>query len=255
MANVRLGRPSAGTAGCGRAGLSVLLTAFAGLDEAVGKEFASVGDALGPDRGTHPELLSGEEEARTTFLGAVSDLAAPGPRLVVDIGGGSTELILGQVEPTALVSLDIGCVRMFEKHLLSDPPAPHELVALRAEGAGRARDRRDPVARPTGVRLIGVAGTVTQLATLRAGMPAYDPDLTHHAVSRRRPHARPTARIAALRQEGSHQGIGAGPDRCDRRGGRDPSAGDGDVPRSEVLTSEKDILDGLVPDLLANVLG
>ncbi|MGH2819295.1 MAG: exopolyphosphatase, partial [Actinomycetota bacterium] len=85
--------------------------------------------------GTEPELLSGEQEARTTFAGAVSDLHDGAPTLVVDIGGGSTELIFGTTEPERLVSLDIGCVRMLEKHLQSVPPAEGELEAMRAEVA------------------------------------------------------------------------------------------------------------------------
>jgi exopolyphosphatase/guanosine-5'-triphosphate,3'-diphosphate pyrophosphatase len=72
--------------------------------------------------GREPELLSGEDEARTTFLGATADLSGEAV-LVVDIGGGSTELISGRDQPEHLVSLDIGCVRMLEKHLHSDPPA------------------------------------------------------------------------------------------------------------------------------------
>ena len=83
--------------------------------------------------GQAPEMLSGETEARTTFRGAISDLGESGPVLVVDIGGGSTELIYGTDEPERLVSLNIGCVRMFEKHLASDPPSADELDALRAE--------------------------------------------------------------------------------------------------------------------------
>src|SRR5687768_14762007 len=83
--------------------------------------------------GSEPELLSGEAEATATFLGALSDLPSSGPVLVVDIGGGSTEFISGETEPQRVVSIDIGCVRMLEKHLHSDPPAPEELEALREE--------------------------------------------------------------------------------------------------------------------------
>ena len=77
-----------------------------------------------------PELLSGEEEAQLSFLGATADLDAPGPFLVVDIGGGSTEFVLGTESPTGLVSLDIGCVRVTEQFLESDPPAPEELSLI-----------------------------------------------------------------------------------------------------------------------------
>ncbi|MEA2460127.1 MAG: exopolyphosphatase / guanosine-5-triphosphate,3-diphosphate pyrophosphatase, partial [Actinomycetota bacterium] len=83
--------------------------------------------------GRDPELLSGEDEARATFLGTLSDMPVPEPVLVVDIGGGSTELIFGTGEPAGLVSLDIGCVRLFEKHLHSDPPTTEEVSALRED--------------------------------------------------------------------------------------------------------------------------
>ncbi|HVL27543.1 MAG TPA: exopolyphosphatase, partial [Acidimicrobiales bacterium] len=78
--------------------------------------------------GTPPELLSGDEEARLSFLGAVSELdAASGPFLVVDIGGGSTEFAVGTTEPEGVISVDIGCVRITEKFLRSDPPSAVEL--------------------------------------------------------------------------------------------------------------------------------
>ena len=80
-------------------------------------------DALG----TELELLTGEEEAALSFRGATRDVDAPGPYLVVDIGGGSTEFVVGTTEPTGLVSVDIGCVRITEQFLHSDPPAPEEL--------------------------------------------------------------------------------------------------------------------------------
>jgi exopolyphosphatase/guanosine-5'-triphosphate,3'-diphosphate pyrophosphatase len=82
--------------------------------------FTAAHDALG----VTPELLSGEEEAALSFLGATADLDAPGPYLVVDIGGGSTEFVLGTDAPVGLVSLDMGCVRVTEQFIHSDPPAP-----------------------------------------------------------------------------------------------------------------------------------
>ena len=121
--------------------------------------------------GTEPELLTGEAEARATFLGTLSDLDERGPVLVVDIGGGSTELISGIGKPESIVSLDVGCVRMLEKHLHSDPPTPEELEALREDVTGLLVGARDMLNVPAGARMIGVAGTVTQLATLKAGIP------------------------------------------------------------------------------------
>ena len=115
--------------------------------------FTAAHDALG----VTPELLSGDEEAALSFLGATADLDAPAPYLVVDIGGGSTEFVLGTDAPTGLVSLDIGCVRITEQFLESDPPAPEELsnavaavrdlvadVAARHPGCDRGGDARRP---------------------------------------------------------------------------------------------------------------
>jgi exopolyphosphatase/guanosine-5'-triphosphate,3'-diphosphate pyrophosphatase len=123
---------------CGEYGVATLrVTGTSAVRDATNRdEFMAAVRTL---TGKEPELLSGEEEARITFLGAVSDLIQVGPTLVVDIGGGSTELILGESEPSTLISLDIGCVRLFEKHLHSDPPAPHELDAMRAEVEAQLR--------------------------------------------------------------------------------------------------------------------
>ena len=132
--------------------------------------------------GVPPELLTGDQEARATFLGALSDLSHDVTNLVVDIGGGSTELIVGSDTPDRLVSLDAGCVRMFEKHLISDPPSPEELAQLRHEVGAALREAAPSLVVPGGARMIGVAGTVTQLAALRSGGAVYDPDLTHHSV-------------------------------------------------------------------------
>jgi exopolyphosphatase/guanosine-5'-triphosphate,3'-diphosphate pyrophosphatase len=131
--------------------------------------------------GFTPELLTGDEEARLSFTGATVGLALPGPFLVVDIGGGSTELVLGTHEPEALTSIDVGCVRVTEQWLHSDPPAPEELSnavsAVRDELADVARAMPGAVDAAT---LIGLAGTVTTIAAIEQGLPAYDPDRIHH---------------------------------------------------------------------------
>ena len=203
--------------------------------------------------GSEPEMLSGEEEARATFRGAVSDLAETGHVLVVDIGGGSTELISGRTEPEHLVSLDIGCVRLFEKHLESDPPTQEELDALRAE-AGEALDgARDHLQVPPGSRLVGVAGTVTQLATLKAGAPVYDPDITHHAVLSHGDVRRLARRLETLPYEQRSRVKGLEPGRVDVivAGAEILQCVMETFDSAEVLVSEKDILDGLVLELLS----
>lgn len=206
--------------------------------------------------GRDPEMLSGELEARTTFLGAVSDLAEGGPKLVVDIGGGSTELVLGDTDPTALASLDIGCVRMFEKHLFSDPPASHELDSLRAEVADELRKAAGRINAPAGTRLVGVAGTVTQLATLQAGAAVYDPDITHHAILSHGDVRLLARRLASLPYEKRARIKGLEPGRVDVivAGAAILQQVMETFDMAEILVSEKDILDGLVLDLLDEVL-
>jgi exopolyphosphatase/guanosine-5'-triphosphate,3'-diphosphate pyrophosphatase len=202
--------------------------------------------------GRDPELLSGDEEARTTFLGATSDLPEGEPVLVVDIGGGSTELIYGAGQPERLVSMDIGCVRMLEKHVHSDPPTEQELDGLRAEVTEVLRRAAQELAVPSGSRLVGCAGTVTQLAVLKAGTPVWDPDVTHHAVLTHGDVRLLSKRLASLPFEKRARIKGLEPGRVDVIV---PGA---EILKSvmevfdfpEVLVSEKDILDGLVLELL-----
>ena len=136
-----------------------------------------VRDLLGVDA----EVLTGQAEAAAAYRGATSGLADDRPTLVVDIGGGSTELILGDgATARASVSLDIGCVRLFERHLHGDPPDPAEAAALRADVAGhlaRVGEVLDPAAAE---RVVGVAGTVTTVTAIALGLDAYDPRRIHH---------------------------------------------------------------------------
>jgi len=136
-----------------------------------------VRDLLGVDA----EVLTGQAEAAAAYRGATAGLQDGRPTLVVDIGGGSTELILGDgAAAKAMVSLDIGCVRLFERHLHRDPPAPDEVAALRADVAGhlpRVAEVLDPAAAE---RVVGVAGTVTTVTAIALGLDAYDPRRIHH---------------------------------------------------------------------------
>jgi exopolyphosphatase / guanosine-5'-triphosphate,3'-diphosphate pyrophosphatase len=239
---------------CGEYGVSTLrVTGTSAVRDARNRdEFFAAVRAL---TGKEPELLSGEQEARTTFLGAVSDLIDDETRLVVDIGGGSTELILGTTEPSALVSLDIGCVRMYEKHLFSDPPEPRELESLRAEVGDSLRDAAVRLNVPSGTLLVGVAGTVTQLATLKAGVPVYDPDVTHHAVLSHGDIRMLARRLASLPYEKRARIKGLDPGRVDVivAGAAILQSVMETFDAPEVLVSEKDILDGLVLDLLSEI--
>jgi exopolyphosphatase/guanosine-5'-triphosphate,3'-diphosphate pyrophosphatase len=205
--------------------------------------------------GRPPELLSGEDEARITFLGATSDLAADGEVMVVDIGGGSTELVAGRAGVAErLVSLDIGCVRLFEKHLASDPPAAAELAALRAEASAALESARAELGVGRGGLLVGVAGTVTQLALLQAGAPVYDPDVTHHAVLSHGAVRSLARRLASLPYDKRRRIKGLEPGRADVIvAGTEILLAVLEVfDRPEVIASERDILDGLVLEMLEN---
>ena len=135
--------------------------------------------------GVEPDVISGAEEARLSFTGAVRGLdagIAPSPRLVVDIGGGSTEFVIGDEIPDAAVSVDIGCVRMTERHLASDPPAQSEIAAAERD-IDEAIDRAaNAVPLRHAASLIGVAGSVTTVAALAHGLPAYDPAAIHGSI-------------------------------------------------------------------------
>ena len=202
--------------------------------------------------GTEPEVLTGDAEARATFLGALSDLPAGDPVLVVDIGGGSTELVSGVDEPEHLVSLDVGSVRLLEKHLGSDPPSAGELEALRSEVSAALAEVKGFLAVPAGARLVGVAGSVTQLAAIKAGTLVYDPDVTHHSVLSHGDVRRLARRLAELPYEKRKRVRGLDPGRVDVivPGAEILLAVMEAFDAPEVLVSEKDILDGLVIQLL-----
>jgi exopolyphosphatase / guanosine-5'-triphosphate,3'-diphosphate pyrophosphatase len=132
--------------------------------------------------GVEAEVLRGEQEAAAAYRGATYDLPGDGRTLVVDIGGGSTELVVGGPGgPEAMVSLDVGCVRLLERHLHGDPPSQAEVAALRADAAAHLA-RVVPVLDPaTAERVVGVAGTVTTVTAIALGLEAYDPVRIHRA--------------------------------------------------------------------------
>jgi exopolyphosphatase / guanosine-5'-triphosphate,3'-diphosphate pyrophosphatase len=144
--------------------------------------FAGVREAAGVDA----EVLTGEEEAALAFAGAASAVEVARPTAVVDIGGGSTELVVGDTDGRVLasVSLQLGCVRVTERHLASDPPTPGELAAARVMVADRL-DHAERVLVEQGVRLpevaslVGVAGTATTLGAIHLGLDRYDEDRIH----------------------------------------------------------------------------
>jgi exopolyphosphatase/guanosine-5'-triphosphate,3'-diphosphate pyrophosphatase len=140
--------------------------------------FAAVEDVVG----VRPELLSGDEEGRVSFLGATSDLdPALGPFLVVDIGGGSTEFIAGTDHVEGVMSIDVGCVRLTEKFLEHDPPQPEELTAAISFADAYLEDvQRELPGGGDARTLVGLAGTITTVAAVEIGLAEYDRDRIHH---------------------------------------------------------------------------
>ena len=211
--------------------------------------------------GIDPEVISGQEEAELSYRGAVSTVEGlpAGPALVVDIGGGSTELVLGTTAPTHRISLDMGSVRLTERHLRSDPPADAEIAAVAADIDALLDEAAAAIPLEQVASLVGVAGTVTTVTAVATGIRDYRPDATHGA-------ALPVDEVRALcgtllretreeraRHQVIHPGridvIGAGALIWSRIVERVAAASG----ITESRTSEHDILDGMALDLLDHV--
>jgi exopolyphosphatase/guanosine-5'-triphosphate,3'-diphosphate pyrophosphatase len=146
--------------------------------------------------GVEPEVITGDQEAEFSFTGATKELTGRDdlakPYLVVDIGGGSTELVVGEDHVRAARSVDIGCVRMTERHLVhdgtvTDPPTPAQIDAIRAdiEAALDLAARTVPLGEAR--TLVGLAGSVTTVSAIAQDLPAYDSAAIHHSrISRDR---------------------------------------------------------------------
>jgi exopolyphosphatase / guanosine-5'-triphosphate,3'-diphosphate pyrophosphatase len=135
--------------------------------------------------GVAPEVITGDEEAVLSYAGATRELLArtdvAAPYLVVDIGGGSTEFVLGDGKVRAARSVDVGCVRLTERYLRSDPPTPDQVAAASDDiDAGIVRASQVVPLHEAG-SLIGLAGSVTSVAAIAMDLPVYDPARTHHA--------------------------------------------------------------------------
>lgn len=201
--------------------------------------------------GVEPEILTGDEEARLSFTGATGGLVdVPAPYLVADLGGGSTELVLGDRDGVWYAeSLDIGSVRMTERHLRLDPPTEAEVKAATADIDALLDATTVPLDRARS--LIGLAGTVTTVTAVALGLSEYDRARIHHA---RIPGPRllETTRrlLSETRAERSAYGV-IDPGRLDVIG-----AGALIIERifhrlsvDELLVSEHDILDGVALSL------
>ncbi len=198
--------------------------------------------------GVEPEVVSGDEEAALSFDGATRGLDPTfGPFLVIDIGGGSTELVLGSTAVEAARSVDVGCVRLTERHLAGDPPDAAQVAAAVADVDATLAVAREIVPVERARTAVGLAGSVTTVAAVAMELPAYDVTRTHLSRISAAQVADVTSRLLGMTREQRaalpvmHPGrvdvIGAGAlvlaTLVDRLG----------LP--EVLVSESDILDGI----------
>lgn len=206
--------------------------------------------------GVAAELLSGEEEGLLAYAGATAGLPpVAGDDVVLDIGGGSTELIVRTPSGVDVVSLDLGCVRLTERHLRHDPPMPEELDAARTTIAlelDRAVREIPPIGElRSGSRLVGLAGTVSTLSMLDQGLFDYEWDRVHHSVLTVRAVEAWSTTLAgepaALRAR--RPGMVPGREDVIVGGALVLAAVMGRFGFAECLVSESDILDGLVASL------
>ena len=143
-------------------------------------------DAAEEAVGVRPELLSGDDEASLSFAGATADLdPALGPFLVFDLGGGSTEFVIGTTGPEGVIdgqiSIDIGCVRLTERFITADPPAPEDLTgAITYTDAWLEDVQRELPGLGDVQTVVGLAGTVSTVAAVEQGLATYDRDAIHH---------------------------------------------------------------------------
>ena len=209
--------------------------------------------------GIEPDIISGDEEAELSFLGATADLVneqepPAAPYLVVDIGGGSTEFVLGTSGPTAAISTNVGCVRMTERHLISDPATPQEIAAAIADIDAAIDLAYQSVPISQAHSLIGLAGSVTTVAAIALGLSEYDSTAIHGSRISAPDIHRITGELLAMTRaqraklgpmhEGRIDVIGSGAlvlDRIMIRTGL-----------GEVVVSERDILDGIARGLISN---
>jgi exopolyphosphatase/guanosine-5'-triphosphate,3'-diphosphate pyrophosphatase len=212
--------------------------------------------------GVEAEVISGDEEANLSFVGAVGDLDPDGgPFVVVDVGGGSTEVVVGSlVDGTATVqaarSVDVGSVRITERCLAGDPPTADEVEQARAV-AGGILDEAFAAVPVDGVRTwVGVAGTITTLSAVAQGLSAYDPDAVHLSRLSREDLHRVAGELLGMSREerGTHGAIHPG--RIDVIGGgalivdalaRELHECAG---ITELVVSERDILDGIARSIV-----
>lgn len=208
-------------------------------------------DAVVAATGERPDVLDGSEEARLSFAGATSDQPRDDLLAIVDIGGGSTELVIGRDRsPERFISTQIGCVRHTERFEAHGIVAPRRLIEM--DGFFEPALRDAVGGWPTPDRLLGVAGTVTSLAAIDAGVTAYDPDRVHGHVLARHTIERLRADLAAIepgRRLARYPILSAGREDVIVVGASILLAAMAAFEVDEVTASEREILHGVIQDL------
>ncbi|SDJ00006.1 exopolyphosphatase / guanosine-5'-triphosphate,3'-diphosphate pyrophosphatase [Frankineae bacterium MT45] len=204
--------------------------------------------------GISPEVVSGVEEARLSFSGAVAGFdSLTGPVIVTDIGGGSTELVRGEATQPALAafSMDVGAVRLTERHLHDDPPTPQQVVAAQADVAAALLVAAGSVDLSAGATLVGVAGTVTTLAAMALNLTAYDSAAIHGSKLTRAQVAELTDWLSRATHDERAAVPVIHPGRVDviTAGALILCAVMDAVNAGEIVVSEHDILDGIAASL------
>jgi exopolyphosphatase / guanosine-5'-triphosphate,3'-diphosphate pyrophosphatase len=210
-------------------------------------------DAAERALGVRPELLSGDEEARLSFQGATHGLPRrEAPFLVIDLGGGSTEFVLGTVEPEAQLSTQMGCVRMTERHLKTDPPTTEQLAGCFTDVRRELIQVRRVIDVSQARSVIGLAGTVTALSAMQLGLTHYDASRTHHSRLTRAQVETLFARLSAA-TVAERRLMLAEPARAEVIVGGAAVLLTilRELAIDELLVSERDILDGLAATLVA----
>mgnify|MGYP002737367286 CR=1 FL=1 len=204
-----------------------------------------------------PEVITGDEEARLSYLGAVRGVPGlDGALLVADIGGGSTEFVVGEGETVrAARSVDIGCVRMTERHLWSDPPTEDEIDAATDTIDALLAHVETNVPVRMASHFIGLAGSVTTVAAMALDLPAYQAERIHGAFVSASQVAEVTATLLAMTRAERSSLPFMHPGRVDVIGGGalilDRIIRTWDLPG--VIAAETDILDGIVFSLAGDV--
>jgi exopolyphosphatase/guanosine-5'-triphosphate,3'-diphosphate pyrophosphatase len=205
--------------------------------------------------GIELEVISGDEEAALSFAGAIKDLdPSNGPFLVVDIGGGSTEFVFGTSTVEAARSVNIGCVRMTERHFASDPATPEEIESARTDIQAAIAQAAAVVPITQAKTLVAVAGTATTVAAAALDLPEYDRYAIHLSrISAQQTHDAATMFATSTREQRLALGY-MHPGRVDviAAGSLVLSEIMKATGASEFVASESDILDGMAFSLARN---